>query len=172
MQLGYKPNDKLDLTYNNIIGNEMPTGIEGRTRIYNNLVIKFYPGKKTDVVLCGDYCMQEKSKIDDAAASGSMFSGFLSVRYRLAKHVSVSARGEIFQDKDGIFAPLSIVGNETTGLKASGFTFGVEYNPTDNSYFRIESRYMITDTNQKIFYDGTELKNNRVEAIVSGGIEF
>jgi hypothetical protein len=173
MQLGYKPNDKLDITYNNIIGNEMPTGVEGRTRIYNNLVVKIYPGKKTDIILCGDFCMQEKSKISDPTASASMFSGYLSVKYRLAKRVSASVRGEMFQDKDAILSALYNELNENiSGLKASGFTLGVEYNPTDNSYFRVESRYMITDTNQKIFYDGTKTQNNRVEAILSGGIDF
>jgi opacity protein-like surface antigen len=79
----------------------------------------------------------------------------------------------MFQDKDAILsAPYNELNENISGLKASGFTLGVEYNPTDNSYFRVESRYLITDTNQKIFYDGTKTQNNRVEAILSGGIDF
>jgi hypothetical protein len=170
LQLGYIPNKKMDITYNNVTGNEMPAGTPGRTRIYNNLVVKIYPAKKLDVILCGDFCTQEQSKITDSSASASMFSGFLSLRYRVAKKISVSARAEIFQDKDGILSGIFTGSNSSlTGLKASGFSLGVEYAPTDNAYFRIEGRYLTTDSNQKIFF---ESKDSRVEAILSGGIEF
>jgi hypothetical protein len=80
LQLGYMPNDKAEITLNNITGNEMPSGTAGKTRIYNNLVIKLYPAKKLDVILCGDFCIQEKSKIDDSVSAGSMFSAFASLK--------------------------------------------------------------------------------------------
>jgi opacity protein-like surface antigen len=170
LQLGYKPNDKVDFTFNNITGNEMPTGTEGKTRIYNNLVIKIFPSKKLDVILCGDFCMQEKSKIDDPNASGSMFSAFASLKYRAAKKVALMLRGEIFQDKDGFMSPvITIAGESSSGLKAFGVSVGTEYNPTSNSYFRLEGRYLSADSQQKIFYDQ---KNTRSEVILSGGIEF
>ncbi|NOS86300.1 MAG: porin [Ignavibacteria bacterium] len=170
LQIGYKPNDKADITFNNITGNEMPTGTAGKTRIYNNLVIKLFPSKKLDVILCGDFCMQEKSKIDDAEASGSMFSAFASMKYRASKNVSLMLRGEIFQDKDAIMSPAFLLSDSTfSGLKAFGVTGGAEFNPTSNSYFRLEGRYLATDADEKIFY---EQKNNRLEVILSGGIEF
>jgi opacity protein-like surface antigen len=170
LQLGYKPNDKVDFTFNNITGNEMPTGTEGKTRIYNNLVIKIFPSKKLDVILCGDFCMQEKSKIDDATASGSMFSAFASLKYRATKKVALMLRGEIFQDNDGVMSPVYMLSDSTfSGLKAFGVSVGTEYNPTSNSYFRLEGRFLSSDSDQKIFY---ESKNTRAEVILSGGIEF
>lgn len=170
IQLGYKPSDKADITFNNITGNEMPTGIAARTRIYNNLVVKLYPSKKLDVILCGDYCMQEKSKINDADASGSMFSAFASMKYRASKNVSLMLRGEIFQDKDAIMSPGFLMSDSTfSGLKAFGVTGGIEYNPVSNSYFRIEGRYLAADKDQKLFYEG---ENTRFEVILSGGVEF
>jgi hypothetical protein len=170
LQIGYKPSDKADITFNNITGNEMPTGTAGKTRIYNNLVVKLFPSKKLDVILCGDFCMQEKSKIDDAEASGSMFSAFASMKYRASKNVSLMLRGEIFQDKDAVLSPAFMLSDSTfSGLKAFGVTGGAEFNPTPNSYFRLEGRYLATDSDQKIFY---EEKNNRFEVILSGGIEF
>ncbi len=168
MQLGYKPNNKLEIIYNNILGNEMPSGIEGKTRFYNNLVVKLYPAKKLDVILCGDFCMQEKSSLSNADASASMYSGFVSARYRLMKKFSVAARVETFADKDAIFTPVVAI-NPASGLKADGITFGIEYNPQDNAYFRLESRYLIAGSDQKIFY---ESKNARAEVILSGGIGF
>lgn len=170
LQIGYKPNDKFEVVFNNITGNEMPTGVEGRTRIYNNLLLKFFPAKKLDVIVCGDFCMQDKSKIDDATAMGSMFSAFASMKYRASKNVSLMLRGEVFQDKDAIMTPAFLMPDNTySGLKAFGISAGTEYNPTSNSYFRLEGRFLSTDPDQKIFY---EAKNTRTEVILSGGIEF
>ncbi len=173
LQIGYKPSEKVDFTFNNITGNEMPSGIEGKTRIYNNLVIKIFPSKKLDVILCGDFCMQEKSKIDDSQASGSMFSAFASLKFRAAKKVALMLRGEIFQDKDAIMTPVQLSSNGTfSGIKAFGVSAGTEYNPTSNSYFRLEGRYLLADKDQKIFYEENGIKNSRAEVILSGGIEF
>jgi len=170
LQIGYKPNDKADITFNNITGNEMPTGTTGKTRIYNNLVVRLFPSKKLDVILCGDFCMQEKSKIDDAEASGSMFSAFASMKFRATKNVSLMLRGEIFQDKDAVLSPAYLMSDSTySGLKAFGVTGGVEFNPVSNSYFRLEGRYLAADKDQKIFYEG---ENSRFEVILSAGVEF
>ncbi len=170
LQIGYKPNDKADITFNNITGNEMPTGTAGKTRIYNNLVVKLFPSKKVDVILCGDFCMQEKSKIDDPEASGSMFSAFASMKFRASKNVSLMLRGEIFQDKDAVLSPVYLMSDSTySGLKAFGVTGGIEFNPVTNSYFRLEGRYLSADKDQKIFYEG---ENTRFEVILSGGVEF
>lgn len=170
LQLGYKFGAKLDITFNNILGNEMPTGTTGKIRIYNNLVIKIFPGKKCDIVLCGDFCRQQKSQITDSTKTANMFSGFIAIKYKFVKRFSVSVRGEMFYDKDGILS--GVIENSDgvlTGLKANGISGAIEYNPADNAYFRIESRYMITDKKQKIFYQD---KYTRTEVILSGGIEF
>lgn len=170
LQIGFKPNDKSDITLNNISGNEMPTGTEAKTRIYNNLVIKLFPAKKLEVILCGDFCIQEKSSIDDSTASGSMFSAFASMKFRATKNISFMLRGELHQDKDGVLSGIyTDADGKRSGLKAFGFSAGCEYNPTTNSYFRLEGRFLSADSKQKIFFDR---RNTRSEVILSGGIEF
>lgn len=170
LQIGFKPNDKLDIALNNITGNEMPEGTAGKTRIYNNLLVKLFPSKNIDVIVCGDICMQEKSKIDDSTSMGMMFSGFASLKFKASKNISLSFRGEFFQDNDAIMTPVFInSGGTSSGLKALGVSGGVEYNPVPNSYFRLEGRYLNSEKDQKIFYDQ---KNTRFEAILSGGLEF
>ena len=170
IQLWGQPNPKFDITYNNLIGNEMPLGTTGKTRFYNNLVIKIFPVKKLDVIVCGDFCMQEKSKLTDSTASASMFSGFIALKYKPVKNFSMSLRGEIFQDEDGILSGVFIDSTgKATGLKANGVTFGVEYNPMSSSYIRLETRLLNTDKDQKIFYDN---KNSRVEINLSAGAGF
>ncbi|HEY3251926.1 MAG TPA: outer membrane beta-barrel protein [Ignavibacteria bacterium] len=168
--LGYKPNDKMDFTYNNIIGNEQPYSFPGKTRFYNNLILKFYPHKKIDVILCGDLCYQEKSKIKDTTEAATMFSAFASVRFHATKNFSISARGEILQDKNGFMTGRFIDTDSTlTGLKVFGITGGMEFNPVSNAYIRLETRYLAADTKQKIFFENS---NSKVEVILSSGLEF
>lgn len=170
IQLGYIPNKYAEITYNNIIGNEMPEGTPGKTRIYNDLVVKISPAKKLEMILCGDFCLQEKSKLTDSNASANMFSGFLSMRYKAAKRVYLSLRGEIYQDKDGIMSGVFENSDSVlSGLKAFGVTAGVEYDPKKNVYFRLEGRYLMTDSKQKIFFNS---ENSRVESVLSAGIGF
>lgn len=56
------------------------------------------------------------------------------------------ARGEVFQDKNAIMSPVyTIAGGSNSGLKTFGVSVGTEYNPTSNSYFRLEGRYLSSD---------------------------
>lgn len=74
---GVKPNDKIEIIYNNILGNEINSGSPGKLRIYNNLILKLYPSKKLDIIVSGDAAFQENSKIDDSTAYASVFSGLV-----------------------------------------------------------------------------------------------
>jgi hypothetical protein len=168
--LDFKPNPNVEIIYNNIIGNEITLPAEGKTRIYNNLVLKFFPSKKLDILVGGDFCMQENSKIDDSTAYGNMFSALASLRYKFSKKISASLRGEVHKDKDGIMSGVFVDSSgNPTGLKAYGITFGIEIRPVEKAYFRIESKYLIAEKDQKIFYNN---KNTRFEAITNVGIEF
>lgn len=170
IQLWYRPGKVFDITYNNLIGNEMPSGVEGKTRFYNNLVIKMFPAKKIDVIVSGDFCIQEKSKIGDATASANMLSGFMSVKYKALKNFSMALRGDYISDESGIMSGIIPTQSENaSGLKENGITFALEYKPVENSYVRIETRLMNTDKDQKIFFDN---KNSRVEVNLSAGVGF
>jgi hypothetical protein len=169
--LGVKPSKKVEVTFNNLIGNEMPTGLPGKTRVYNNVVVKLNLLKKLDMIICTDYCFQEKSKITDSTASATLFSGFVSMKYKICNTFSAALRGETYNDKDGILSGVyNPISADAEGLKANGVTFGIEYNPVDNAYVRLESRYLTAK--KKIFYDGTNTTDSRFEAILSSGIEF
>lgn len=173
VQFGVKPAANLELIYNNIFGNEQPEGTKGKTRIYNNLVIKWSALKKLDILLGGDFCIQENSKLSDSTSSANMFAGLLSFRYNPVPKFYLSARGEIFTDEDGIISgTYSNSNGQLAGLKASGLTFGVEYRPVDNGYVRIETRYLKTGNDLKIFSDGKNPRNFRSEYIFTTGVEF
>jgi hypothetical protein len=170
LTLGYKPKDNIEVIYNNLIGNEIPSGIAGKTRIYNNLVVKLSPAKKVDILLGGDVAMQENSGLTDSSSSAVMYSGLAAIRFKPSSKFSVSVRGEIFNDKDGFLSgTFTDNAGKQTGLIAYGITLGFELRPVENGYFRIESRYLTADKDQKIFFEN---KNSRIESNASIGVEF
>lgn len=168
--LGVKPVKNLELIYNNLIGNEISSGSEGKTRMYNNLVIKFSPSSKVDFLLGADLAFQERSSLTDSTASAIMYSGLAAIKYKITKKFSASLRGELYNDKNG-FLSGAFTDNtgKQTGLIAYGVTLGFEVRPVEKAYFRVESRYLSADKEQKIFNDD---KNSRIEANTSIGIEF
>lgn len=170
LTLGFKPQDNIEVIYNNLIGNEMPSGVNGKTRIYNNLVLKFSPSKKLDILIGGDLAIQENSGLADTTSSAVMYSGLAAIKYKPASKFSVSLRGEIFNDKDGFLSGVITQTDGTlSGLNAYGITLGFEVRPVQNAYFRMEGRYLAAADKQKIFSD---VKNSRIEAITNIGVEF
>lgn len=165
VQLAYTVNEKLKLTYNNLIGNEMPTGVEGRTRFFNNFIVNFSPCKKIDMVASADICVQEKSKRTNPDNSASSYGAFLSTRYKFHPKFSATVRGEFYQDIDGI---LSGTYGSYNWLKGNGVTIGCEYRPIESAYLRAETRYLRLDSDLKPFYKG----NERTEAMLSFGFEY
>lgn len=173
MQLGVKPVKNLELIYNNIFGNEQPQGSEGKTRFYNNFVVKYAPIKKLDFLLGIDFATQQKSDISDSAASASLFSGLLAIRYNFVSKFYISTRGEYYEDNNGILSGL-YTNNEgdLIGLKAAGIAFALEYNPTDNSYVRVDTRFLKTGNNLFIFDQTETPSQERTEVTLGAGIEF
>lgn len=173
LQLGIKPAANLEFIYNNIFGNEQPTGTQGKTRIYNNLVIKWAALKKLDVLVGADFAIQEKSKLSDSTASANMFAGLLALKYKITPKLFAMLRGETYLDDDGILSGVYLNSNgDFSGLKANAVTIGVEHRPFDNAYIRIETRYMKTTGELKLFSDGKNPRDFRSEYIFTTGVEF
>ena len=173
MQLGVKPVGNLEIVYNNIFGNEQPQGSEGKTRFYNNFVVKYAPIKKLDFLLGVDFAFQEKSDISDSTASASLLSGLLAIRYNFASKFYVSTRGEYYEDNNGILSGLYTNNDgDLIGLKAAGIGFALEYNPTENSYIRVDTRFLKTGNNLFIFDQTETPSQERTEVTIGAGIEF
>lgn len=168
--LDYKPSGKSEIIFNNIVGNEQPSGSPSKVRTYNNLVFKLALSKKLDFIAGVDFATQEKSKITDSTASAMLYSGLASIKYKMSKKFAVALRGEVYNDEDGMLSGIFLNSDgEATGLKTYGITLGLEYKPVDNSYVRIEGRYLSADSKQKIFLDNS---NSRIESTVNIGVWF
>lgn len=173
MQFGVKPVNNLEIIYNNIFGNEQPQGSPGKTRFYNNLVIKYAAIKKLDFLLGLDFATQEKSDLSDTANSASLFSGLLAVRYNFIAKFYLSIRGEYYEDNNGILSGLYMNTNgDLTGLKAAGIAFALAFTPTDNSYVRTDARFLKTGNSLTIFTHGSDSSDERTEITLGAGIVF
>jgi len=166
LQLIYSPTPLLKITYNNIIGNEMPAGMQGKTRVFNNLIINASPCKKIDMVASIDIGIQEKSNIADTSSSAYSYGVFLSTRYKFTPKFSTTVRGEYYQDLNGILS--GNVGGYNW-LKGNGITIGCEYRPVESAYLRFEYRYLRLDNEIKAFYNNS---NQRFETMLSAGFEY
>ena len=158
IQLNYQVHDFVKLTYNNIIGNEQPTPLPGKTRVLNNLIISYgCPCSKTDAILSAELGSQEGSKISDPTATAYTYGGLLMVRYHFTKKFSATVRGDYYEDPDGVYS--GIVSNNS-GIKGTGLTLGLEYKPVEEAYVRLQTRYLKLNENQKIFYDNTSSRTD------------
>lgn len=166
MQLNYKPLSELNIVYNNIIGNEQPTGIQGKTRMLNNLIFNVYPHEKIDIVAAADYGLQEESSLSDPSKTAYYYGASVAGRYRFSPNYSASIRGDFFQDLDCV---VSLPLNNGKGVKANSLSLGLEYKPVEKAYVRFEYRYIMMDGEQTIFEDNS---NTRSEATITFGFDY
>ena len=167
VQLNYQVHEFVKLTYNNIIGNEQPSPLPGKTRILNNFIINYgCPCAKTEAILSGEFGSQESSKLSDPTATAYTYGGMVSIRYHFTKKFSATLRGDYYQDLDGVYS--GIIANNA-GIKGNGLTLGLEYNPVEEAYIRFQTRYLRLDDNQKVFYDNT---NSRTDVNVAVGFTY
>ena len=100
-----------------------------------------------------------------------MYAGLLTSRYQFDPKWSITARAEIFNDKNGFISGLvQNTDNEAVGLELFGFTFGTEYKPAENAYFRAETRFTNAPEYLKIFRADNADQNSRLEILLTMGL--
>lgn len=120
-----------------------------------------------------DYIFQQNSSISDSSKSAFIYSGILTFRYQLTQKLGVYARGELFNDANGILtAKVYDAQNKLTGFVLTGETAGLEYKISDNSYIRLEGRQIQMDKDQKIFRTDGAYTNTRTEVMLHAGVWF
>jgi hypothetical protein len=169
----YAFNDKGSIGYSNYTGDDTPVAGDSisHTRIHQSLFFN-YQINKLKIQVGGDYCIQANSDTT-GTKSATMTSGVLSLKYQAATKFAVYAREEFFNDPHGYMSTRFTDENgKQTGYVLTGITAGVEYQPTDNSYVRIESRRLQTDDAQKIFIWDGKATNTRTEVLLNLGVSF
>lgn len=159
--------------YSNYVGDDSPdaNGLS-KLRFHQNLFLNQEAGH-LKMQFGVDYCIQFHSNITHPSQEATMYSGMGSLKYQICKKLAIAARGEIFNDPDGIMSGLIQDNqNKQTGIKCWGVTAGIEVKPTDNSYFRIEGRKLQMDKQQSIFYWKGKNRSDRFEISANVGVSF
>ena len=145
-QVTYKPTAKMALNWSTYIGNEQPD-IDRKWRYFNNFYGQFKVSEKTSVIAGFDIGAQQSAK--GSSDYDIWYSPVLIAQYKPTAKIQLAARGEYYQDKQGVI----IATGTANGFKTYGFSANFDYLAADNVMFRIEARNL----NSK---DDVFLKNN------------
>ena len=172
----YALSDKGNIGYSNYLGDDTPKGTESDSvshfKVYQN-VFWNYQVNKLKIQVGVDVAVQKNSALDEPDKSAVLYSGLATLKYNACKRFYIYTRGEFFSDPDGFMSGVMTdkTGN-ATGLKIGGVTLGAEYDPTENTYVRLEGRELIANGDQEIFYWDGENKRQRFEMMLHMGISF
>jgi|WetSurMetagenome_2_1015567.scaffolds.fasta_scaffold63100_3 opacity protein-like surface antigen len=153
LALSYNILDNFTLTYANMTGLQSKS-IENdpQARLYNNLILQYYPIKWLNLTGEFDFAIQTNSNIgpDPSTLSGAG-SGFAEANFRLHKRWGLSARVEYYDDPNDFLSGYYGSDGGKSKFSTWGYTGGAEFKPLEKSYLRAEFRYM--DCNNKVFYN-------------------
>lgn len=166
----YVISDKAAFTFNAIYCDESPDTLRiNRHRLYNDAYF-IYRGDNWTLAAEANLGIQGHSTLTDSAESAIMYSGILLAQRHFGR-ASVYARGEIFEDSNEILTgPVENEHHELVGINLLGGTFGIEYKPLRNTFFRLESRYLHTTETESIFYREGQYYHYRVEVLGAMGV--
>ena len=170
----YALGEKGNFGYSNYVGDDTPIAGDSvsHLRIYQNAFLN-YKIKKIKIQAGADLGLQQHSYINNVKKKACVYNGLLSVKYQLKKKVAIYMRGEVFEDAEGILSGVFVnKKGSLTGDKLFGITAGGEVKPTDDSFIRLESRYLQSQKDEEIFHANGKDTNSRLEIILNMGISF
>lgn len=132
-QITYKPSGKITWNWSTYIGNEQPDS-ERKWRYFNNFYGQFKVSDKTNVTAGFDIGAQQTA--NGSSDYDVWYSPVVIVQYKPTAKIQLAARGEYYQDKQGV---IIATGNEN-GFKTYGFSANFDYLVSDNVMFRVEAR--------------------------------
>jgi hypothetical protein len=134
-----------------------------------DLVLDYTPTESLRLVLNADYGWQGTRVRDTDAPTvhtdrQQYYGAALSARYALSESFAVAARGEYFEDPDGL-------GSSVSGLRLATGTLTLEAMPNDFLVLRLEGRgdfALDADHDRKIFKDGVRESASRLVTTTLG----
>ena len=169
----YVLNDNSGIGYTGYYGDEsVPGDMIKHYRIHNNVFYN-YTKKKWKVQVGGDYCMQQNSDIATHTKTAAMYSALATVKYQGTSKCGIYARAEVFSDPEGYMSGVMLDQKaKMTGYKLTGYTLGLEYKPSPESYIRLEGRDLQMQEDQYLFFYDGNAYNARYEFMVNAGVTF
>lgn len=170
----YEPSANLIATYNVLLSdNAADTLGYNQQRLYQNFYVA-YKSKRFNIGFEANIGFQQHTGLVDSTQTAMMYSMLVAAKYKFKKgKYALYGRVETFNDKDEILTgPVINQYHTLVGLHAFGATVGAEFKPMNNSFLRLESRYIHLWNDENIFYTHQKYTNVRFEVIGSLGVWF
>ncbi|MBI2258873.1 MAG: outer membrane beta-barrel protein [Flavobacteriia bacterium] len=169
----YNVNSNWSMTLNSIFCDESSLNYPlPQLRAYFNFY-SMYVKKRWSLGFDSNFALQQNSKLNNLKKSAYMWSGVLVSKYRFTPLFAGYFRTEVYSDPDEMLTgPIEDENHTLVGLDILGFTHGYEYKPIPNAYFRIETRYLQTKKDERIFFYNNQSNNFRWEFLLGMGLWF
>ncbi|MBP8250161.1 MAG: porin [Chitinophagales bacterium] len=132
-QITFKPTDKITLNSSSFVGNDAPDSIRVM-RYFHNFYGIFQLNEKVGFTIGFDCGAQQVAKNDNNF--NTWYSPVIILKVAPTKKISLAARGELYQDKNGVI----ISTGTPNGFQTVGYSLNVDYNIQNNLVLRIEGR--------------------------------
>lgn len=130
-QLTFRPSDKVTLNSSSFIGNDFAES-EKKMRYFHNLYGQFQISNQFAFIAGFDIGIQQKSKGKDKY--DTWYTPVIIAQYRPNEKISITARGEYFDDKNAVI----IASNAEQGFQTFGTSANIDYHILPNVVWRTE----------------------------------
>ncbi len=149
-QLTYKPNDKVTLNSSSFIGSDFPDSLK-TIRYFHDFYSWFQLNPKLEIMIGFDIGANQINA--DTVYNQVWYSPVIIAKVPVAKKITLAARAEYFNDKNG-----AIIATSTpNGFQTFGYSVNLDYLIADLILWRIEMRGL--QSKDKIFYAEDKLVN-------------
>ncbi|GGB97521.1 porin [Dyadobacter sediminis] len=142
-QVTYKPATNVTLNYSTFMGSDKPDSAR-QMRYHQNFYGIFQLTEKFGITAGFDYGTEQKAK--GSSDYNNWFVPVLIARYAASPKVNLAARGEYFQDKNGVI----IATGTRNGFKTFGISANVDYAVFPGVLWRVEARNL--GSKDRIFF--------------------
>uniref|UniRef100_UPI003F7281EC outer membrane beta-barrel protein n=1 Tax=Dyadobacter sp. TaxID=1914288 RepID=UPI003F7281EC len=132
-QVTYKPSPAVTLNYSTFIGNDKPDSAR-LMRYYHNVYGIFQLSPQWGITAGFDYGTEQKEK--GSSKYNQWMVPVMIIRYSPTPKVNIAARGEYFEDRNGVI----IATGTESGFRTWGYSINADYLILPNMVWRIEAR--------------------------------
>jgi hypothetical protein len=132
-QLVWTPSSSFKFNWSTFLGTEANASGYNSTRVHNNFFGVITAVPSLDIALLGDFCMQQGA----TGETGTMWYAGSIIRFRATDQVRIAARGESYNDPDGVMV---LTGTESP-FETMSASLNLDIEPMPGLLWRLEGRY-------------------------------
>jgi hypothetical protein len=162
-QINFSPTPSTTFNWSTFVGTDDPDTLR-RMRYFNNFYGQFQLTKRVGLITGFDIGTQQKFK--GSSSFDYWFTPVIIVQYAINKSWKTTLRAEYYQDEKGVIIPTGT----NNGFSTAGFSYNIDYSPTQNIVCRLEGRWLNSKDN--LFETKTSSTNNNFIIGTSLAIKF